>query len=325
MNFRVLRPVIALTLIIAGAGYAWLRLSEEQQPVLVTGYVEGEALYFAAPVAGTLTRLHVERGTAVEAGALLFQIDPAMVEAQLHQAEAALQAAMARSADARTGQRPEELAVIAAQRDAAEARLNEARAELERVRPLVERGTLPRARLDQAEATYAAAEASDRQVARQWQVAQLGAREEQVAAADAEAIRARAAVAEIELRLRQLAPAAPTGGRIENVFFRPGEWVAANQPVLALLPDEQIKIRFFVPQDALGRYRPGTEIRFGCDGCGGIRAAQITYVSPRPEFTPPVIYSRGSREKLVYLVEATPAEAAGLAPGQPVDVVPLEG
>ena len=46
-------------------------------------------------------------------------------------------------------------------------------------------------------------------------------------------------------------------------------------------------------------------------------------MSPRPEFTPPIIYSRESRDRLVFMVEARPASGARLVPGLPVDVYPI--
>jgi HlyD family secretion protein len=51
-------------------------------------------------------------------------------------------------------------------------------------------------------------------------------------------------------------------------------------------------------------------------------AGRVSFVSPRAEYTPPVIYSRESRGKLVFMVEAVfaPEVAARLHPGQPVDV-----
>jgi HlyD family secretion protein len=116
---------------------------------------------------------------------------------------------------------------------------------------------------------------------------------------------------------------APGPASVEDVFFRPGEWVAANQPVLALLPDSQVKVRFFVPEREVARYRPGRTIRFACDACPSGLSARITYVSPRPEFTPPIIYSRDSRDRLVFMVEALPDRPRRLMPGLPVDVEPL--
>ena len=150
------------------------------------------------------------------------------------------------------------------------------------------------------------------------------ARRSQVGAARAQQDQARGGEREVQIRVGQLSPSAPAPALVEEVFFRPGEWVAANQPVLALLPDSQIKVRFFVPESDVARYRPGRTVRFRCDACAGNLSARITYVSPRPEFTPPIIYSRDSRDRLVFMVEAIPAKTANLRPGLPVDVEPLQ-
>jgi HlyD family secretion protein len=119
-----------------------------------------------------------------------------------------------------------------------------------------------------------------------------------------------------------LSLAAPGKARVEEVFFQQGEWAPANQPILSLLPDDRIKVRFFVPEAQLSAYRVGRTVRFACDGCARGLTARIAYISPRPEFTPPVIYSREARDRLVYMVEAMPS--ARLNPGQPVDVEPLK-
>jgi HlyD family secretion protein len=118
-------------------------------------------------------------------------------------------------------------------------------------------------------------------------------------------------------------PVAPAAGRIEDVYFQPGEWAAANQPVVALIPDDRVRVRFYVPERDIARYPVGTRVQFSCDGCKAGLSAVINYVSPRPEFTPPVIYSRESRDRMVFLVEARPGSGATLIPGQPIDVVPV--
>ena len=125
------------------------------------------------------------------------------------------------------------------------------------------------------------------------------------------------------MRVGQLAQRAPAAGRIEDVFYQTGEWAGPNQPVVDLLPDGQVKLRFYVPEESAQAYQPGRTVRFGCDGCATGLSARISYLSPRPEFTPPVIYSRKTRDKLVFLVEAQPVDPRGLAPGAPIDVVPL--
>ncbi len=293
----------------------------KQTPVL-SGYVEGEPIYLAAPVSGTVTMLAVARGDRVAAGQRLFAIDPRVLNAQRAQQVAQADAAQAQARDVRQGQRPTELAVLEAEAAAAEARARDAEAVLRRTEPLARQGIYAPARLDDARAAAQAARAQAQAARRRLDAAALGAREDQIHAADSRARQAGAALAEVEARLADTSPAAPAAGRVEEVFYQAGEWAAANQPILALIPDGRVRLRFFVPAPAMSAYRPGGTVRFSCDGCGAGLTAQISYVSPRPEFTPPVIYSREARDRLVYLVEARPSRL--LNPGLPVDVVPLE-
>ena len=290
-------------------------------PAALSGYVEGEPLYLAAPVAGTVTT-KVARGEEVRAGQPLFVVDPQQLRAARDQASAEVAVAQAQAQDARKGQRPVELAVYEANIAAAEARAREALQNLRRIEPLAQRGIYAPARLDDAQAAYRQAEAQLAAARRQRDAASLGARADQIRAADARVTQAGAALSGADARLADVAPMAPKAARVEDVFFQTGEWVPVNQPVVSLLPDERIKLRFFAPETGVAAYRPGRVVRFSCDGCPAGLTAQITYVSPRPEFPPPVIYSRETRDRLVYLVEARPSRR--LNPGQPVDVTPLD-
>ncbi|MFN3523448.1 MAG: HlyD family secretion protein [Phenylobacterium sp.] len=317
---RLLVPVLVLAA--AAVVAAIVLVPRINRPQVLSGYVEGEPLYMAAPVAGPVRAVFVQRGERVAAGQELFVVDTSQVGGARDEALARLAAAEAQARDARKGQRPIELAVLDADIAAAEAQVRDAAAVLNRVRPLVKTGVYAPARLDDAKAAHDAALAQAAAARRRRDAAALGAREDQIRAAEAQVVQAKAAVASTSARLSDAAPSAPGPARVEDVFFQPGEWASANQPVLSLLPDARVKLRFFVPEASVALYRPGRTVRFSCDGCAEGLSAQITYVSPRPEFTPPVIYSRETRDRLVYLVEARPS--ALLNPGQPVDVVPLE-
>ena len=91
---------------------------------------------------------------------------------------------------------------------------------------------------------------------------------------------------------------------------------------MSLLPPGNVKLRFYVPETVLGRVRAGQAVSFTCDSCGDAMNATISFISDRAEFTPPVLFSKENRAKLVFLVEARPAPevAARLNPGQPIDV-----
>jgi len=130
-----------------------------------------------------------------------------------------------------------------------------------------------------------------------------------------------AALAEAQWRLDQKSARAPATGLVFDTFFRPGEWVASGRPVLSLLPPENAKVRFFVPQAALARLPVGSRVLVHCDGCAAEVPAAVRFVSPEAEFTPPVLFNRENRNRLVFMLEAEPSgDTRLLHPGQPVDV-----
>jgi HlyD family secretion protein len=286
----------------------------------VQGYVEGEYVYVAAPVAGRLETLHVARGAQVAAGALLFQLDASREQPARDEAAARLARAEAALADLRKGKRPSELESIEAQLAQAEAMLELSEVALKRREQLIETRAASREAVDEARAAYERDQARVAELQAELKTAQLGARADEIQAAEAEVAAARAQLAQAEWRLDQLSQSAPRPGLVVDTLYRLGEWVAADAPVVSLLPPENIKVRFFVPEPRLGAIQVGDQVAVSCDACPPALTAVISYISPDAEYTPPVIYSREMRAKLVYLVEAKPREPTALRPGQPVDV-----
>lgn len=223
---------------------------------LVQGYVEGEFVYVASPLSGTLTTLAVQRGAQVKSGDLLFSLDDTMEEAARDQAKTAIT-------------------------------LSEV--EMVRQEKLFRMGPGAAQDLDRARA----ARDQDKQ-----------------------------RLTQAEWNLAQKQQAAPGDAFVYDTLFRRGEWVAAGKPIVSLLPPQNIKVRAFVPETWLGGIHVGDTVRVSVDGAAQEFAGRISYISPRAEYTPPVIYSKESREKLVYLIEIIfePESAARLHPGQPVDV-----
>jgi HlyD family secretion protein len=158
------------------------------------------------------------------------------------------------------------------------------------------------------------------------QVAQLPARADERAAADAQVEAARQVLKQSVWRQQQKEQAAPADAQVADTFFRPGEFIAAGQPVVALLPPGGLKARFYVPESRLPDVALGQDVLLECDGCGAPIAARVTHIATRPEYTPPVIYSNSQRSKLVFMAEAQPApqDATRLRPGQPLGVRPAK-
>ena len=288
----------------------------------IQGYIEGEYVRVAAPFAGALTQLAVKRGDQVMAGAPLFTLERENEVAARRQSEQQLQAAQARLQNLQTGKRPPEVETVAEQLRQAMATRDLAVANLGRQQKLFASGFVSGAVIDDAGMQVKRDEAAVAQLQASIATAKLPARADEIRAAEADARAAREALAQADWRLGQRAIASPATGRVNDTYYVTGDWVPAGIPVASILPPSNVKIRFFVPEPMVGRIKPGQTVNFSCDGCGAPMSATIAFISDRAEFTPPVLYSRENRAKLVFLVEAKPSPevAARLNPGQPVDV-----
>lgn len=248
------------------------------------GYGEGDHALVSAPQAGWVTGLKVERGQVVRRGDLLFVLDSTQQQASRDQAEATL-------TQARASLRQEQ------------ANLVYSRTELGRQNRLAGAGAgTPTERdLAQNNARQSAA-----------RIAQLQAQISQMEAG--------LSGAAYGLSQRQIV--SQTSGPVQDIYFRPGEYVPASTPVVSILPPANIYVRFFVPQSQMANVRLGQQVRIACDGCKPMTAT-ISFIAAQVEFTPPVIFSVDNREKLVFKLEARAPGGLKIHPGQPVTVRPL--
>lgn len=309
------RVVLGLVLLVAACG-------GRPPTEIYAGYAEADYVRLAAPLGGTLVRLHLQRGDRAAAAAPAFLLEQESERAAREEAAAQLRRAEALWADLRQGRRPDERAAIQAQRAQAGAALALSRADLERGERLVAQRFVSPATLDQLRAAVAEDTARVDELDAQLRLARLGAREQEIAAAAQAVDAARAQLARAEWQLEQKTQRTPLAGDVVDVLYREGEWVAAGSPVVTLLPPEHVKARFFVPPAVVGRLALGQAVQLACDGCGAPIAARVSFIAPEAEFTAPLIYSREVRDKLVFMVEArpAPADARRLHPGQPVEV-----
>lgn len=307
--------ILLIAAVVAAAGIAlWLLLKPRDRTgdELFTGYVVSDDIYMSSPVAGTLTGVAVRRGQRVRAGQALFRVDPTVREAQTEQARATIAANQAQVDQQRAG-----LAHARAELAAAQADADRYGAEVRRLTGAQreKQGSVAQLDLDQARASYEGA-LRKRDAAR----TQLESSSAAIAAAQAQVRQAQAGLTSAQRELKDLSPSAPAAGRIEDVMYKPGETVSANTPIVSIVPDGEVKVRFYVPQGRVSAYGPGRKVAIGCDGCAAGMTATVEFVANQPEYTPPVIYSVDARQKLVFLVEAIPSNPRALTPGQPMDV-----
>jgi HlyD family secretion protein len=286
------------------------------------GYIEGEFVYVAAPLSGTLTNLAVNRGLEVKTGQLLFELDREPEAAAAREAEQRLAQAKSRLENLMKGRRPTEIAALEAQLAKARASLRLSDLELDRANRMIEEKVIAPAELDLAKAKRDADHAQVESLVADLETARLGARPDEIQAAEADVQALQSTFTKAEWALAQKTQSAPTNAWVHDTLYRSGEMVPAGNPIVSLLPPANIKVRFFVPQTDLASLSPGTAVTVRYDGAPAPLRATVSYLSTQAEFTPPVIYSRENRAKLVFMVEAVfdPADARNLRPGQPVDV-----
>ncbi len=305
--------ILVLATILSGCG--------QPKEVFLSGYAEGEYVRVASAFAGSLTTLNVKRGDRVAIDAPLYALEQDNERAIRQEVNARVTQAEARLANLKKGRRADEVAAVRAQLSKAEVALKLVQVEYKRVENLVASKFLSPAKLDESRAALETARLQVAEINAQLKIANLAGRSDEIAAAAAEVKAIREQLAQADWKLDQKTKRAPRAGLVTETLYTVGEWVQAGMPVVAILPPENIKLKFFVAEKQLASIRIGQEVRVSCDGCAAI-VAKISYVAPQAEYTSPLIYSKENRATLVFLIEARPtaADAVHLHPGQPVQI-----
>jgi len=277
------------------------------------GYIEGELALIAPPQPGWITSIEVTRGATIKPGDALFTLDAVRELASRDNANAAITAAQEQASQAAS-----QIAQARAEEAQVETDIAKSDKELTRQQELVRTGATPRRDLEAAQAAYDSARAHRTQTeAMQTQAA--AARRQ----AEAQAHQAEANLTTAEFNLSERAVHAQVAGEVQDIYFRQGEYANAGAPVVAVLPPANVFVRFFVPEPQVSQLMLGSQVRISCDGCAAGLTGTISFIAAQAEFTPPVIYSVGNRERLVFKAEARVQGGLPIRPGVPVEVRPV--
>ena len=288
------------------------------------GYVEAEYVYTSSAAPGRIVMIDVVEGTTVSAGDALFKIDDTHQITGLRAAEAQVEVAQANLENLQTGGRSAEIDVIRASLDQALADQGLAQSNLERSRRLLASGNISQARVDADRAAVQSANARVAQLQAQLQVAELPARSAQQIGAEAAVEAAQAQLDDARSALADRMITAPISGIIDKVFYDQGEVAGAGAPVVSILPPDDLKALFFVPESDRTKVQIGAIFDVTCSGCPNGLFARVTRLASTPQFTPPIIYSREEVSRLVFRAEARLVNAHGVLPGQPIVLTPRQ-
>jgi len=319
------RQILVIAALLTASATYWLLVgshSPHESRKSFQGYMEGDLVLVGPEEGGRVSEVFVEEGADIEAGKPLYALDATYETEQLHQAEGLLTQAQSELDDLLSEQmRSEEINVLQAKLRTAEAAVRLSEADFRRKKELFERGVIPQSTLDASQAAFEQDKAVLAEAKAQITVGHLSARKEQVAAARAKVAAATAAAQQAKSRLDKRTIKAPVAGRVEELNYRAGEVVTTGQPVVSLLPPENVKARFFVPEPDRSRIKLGTPVSISCDGCPEGLKAYIVFIARQAEYTPPVIYGPKERAKLVFRAEARlDGKRVSLDPGQPLTV-----
>jgi HlyD family secretion protein len=287
------------------------------------GYIEGQYTYLSSINSGRLQKLYVVRGQRVTRGQPLFALEAEPQNYEVNKAQATLQSEQAKLNDYITGQRSTVLAGIIAQREQAQADLDLATNNFNRNKQLFEKGVISRAAYDDSLAQVKTNQQKVNQFEQNLREAEQGERQYRILQQTDTVKANQSSVTEAQWQLNQKGLFAPEDGLIFDTYFNEGELIPSNQAVVSLLAPRFIYVIFYIPEPLRAQLHLNDSITFTCDSCRKDLNAIINYISPQAEYTPPVIYSRESRYKLVYRVQAklTLETALQVNPGQPVEVM----
>ena len=294
----------------------------KDHPASFQGYVEGEYVNISSTQSGKLDKLFVKRGDSVSADSNLFALECENELLALKQVHADLSAAEATLRDYQKGSRPEEIKVIEAQLAQAHANADNAAKQWNRNKILYPSNAVSKTQLDDSEALAKASEAKVNELQDTLKVAKLSKRHDQISAQEARIRQLKSAVAQAQWKVDEKGVKSRYSALVFDTLYHEGEFVPMGGIIVRLLPPENIKIRFFVPQKVAESLKIGDSVSINSRSDGKQLSAHVTYISTEAEFTPPIIYSNETKDKLIYMIEAYPqkSDAAMLHPGQPAEV-----
>src|SRR5262245_14541075 len=244
------------------------------------GRIEATQIDVSAKYAGRLATVNVNEGDEVTAGQEVARILSLETEAQLRGAQAQVLTAKQALAEAE--------ALIAQRRSDLEFANND----VERGKPLVEKGYMTKQMFDQRVTKAEVAQAA------------LHAVEAQHEAAQSQIKNAQAEVERIEAILVDLTLVSPRSGRVQYLIHRAGEVVDAGTRILTILDLNDVYMTIYLPAAQAGKLAIGDEARMILDPFPQyVVPATVSFVATEAQFTPKSVETAEEREKLIFRVK----------------------
>ena len=316
-------PVIILALA-AGGWFGWQHLNAKpvSADMKLYGSVDVRQISPAFERSGRILEVLPEEGDSVEQDQLLARMDSRALELQLSRAEAEIAALEQNLLKLRNGSRPEELARAKAVVNTAQVRLEQARRDERRMASLRKSNAVSPQDYENVQTALRIAQSQQEEAAQALALLEAGAREEDIAMAEAQLNGSRAALALLKHDIAQSELRAPTDAVISSRLLEPGDMASPASPVFQLSIVSPKWVRAYASEPQMGRLRPGMGVHIQTDSFPEPVPGRIGSLSAQAEFTPKNVQTEELRTALVYEVRIIAEDAQDrLRLGMPVTVI----
>ena len=292
----------------------------ETGAIRASGHIEATEIRLAAKVGGRLLEAPFEEGNTITTGELAARLETIDAEHQLAQARANAEAADALLRLLLAGSRAEDLRRAEDQMAQAQAELDAARRDLDRLSGLADRGSATEKSRDDAATRKEIAERAVTAARAQLDKLVAGPRRQEIEAARAQRASAEAMVAAVEQQITDATVLAPTDGVVTTRVAEPGEILPPGATIAVLTDLARPWLTVWIDEPSLSQVILGHQVTVLIDGSDRTFDGTVSFISPIAEFTPKNVQTPDERAKLVFRVKIQLANPDGtFKPGMPAD------
>jgi HlyD family secretion protein len=315
------KPVLVwLVILVVLSLLAWgLFQAFRPQALPLQAQMDAQEINVSSKVPGRVGVVHVQLGQTVAAGALLFELTSAEVQAKVVQATAAGQAAQAVAAKAEAGARPEEIEAARYNWQRAQTGASLAQSTFGRIQAMFDQGVLARQKRDEAESQWRSADQLAHAAKAQYEMARKGARSEDKLAAQAQARQVAGVLTEAEIALSETRILAPQAGQVSKIQIQPGELAPVGFPVMTLVNLADAWAVLQVREDDMAAFAMGSAHTGEVPALKQRVAFTVSSVAALPDFATWRAARPGGTDLRTFEIRLRPtATVVGLRPGMSV-------
>ena len=295
MRTDTLRTLLTSFLLAALTG-----CGQHNDTLTAVGTLEWDRIELSAEVDEPIVAIEAHEGQTLAAGQVVLRLDDQRERANLAAAQATRDQAAARFAELQRGPRAERITAARARTTGAQDTYAAAQREYTRKQALVKRGLISPQDLDQSRAQRDAAQAARDAARADLAEAVNGSTTEeleqalQVLRAAAAELRAR------QITLERLTLRAPQAARVDALPFEIGERPKPGAVIAVLLGGTAPYAHVYVPEQERARLAPGHAAKVYVDGIADAFDAKVRSISSDPAFTPYFALNERDRSRLSY-------------------------